>query len=841
MQRNIFSPRFDTKNPDGLSEWFAALARVTLVLLFVFLPLLFLPNVAVSLGLVKTFFVALGVYLALIFICLAALRRGRLNLTLPLPIIVFWVFLGVATASALLSGDTFDSFYGVALDVHSVSFLFIFALAMSLAVTVANAKGLLIRFFLGTGAVLLLVCFFTLIKLFVGTESLSFGVFTGQFLTLVGGLNDLALYIGLALILLLAFINRLPQTLIARVLLTVAVAISLVLLAIINFSFVWVVVGMMSVLTFVYLIAKDTWLKSDPTNEAQPVSRFTLTVVGGLCLVAGSFIVSGEYLGSRVAALTQLNYLEVRPSVSATTAIGAAVYQQNALLGIGPNRFEDAWRLYRDPVINETQFWNTTFVSGSSYVATLFVTTGVAGALLLVAFLMLVLYYGYRQFFLLAWSDEAWKLIGSATFIAAVYLWVMLFWYTPGATVLLLTAFFTGVALAIVSGQRTKPVVTIDVTKNRQQGFLLITSTVLVLVLATTSIISLQRYFMAQVEFANGVRDFTQTGNVPVYDQLLATVSAAIPEQDTFIAERARLRLAELNRLVAITEPTESDQRLFEQTLVEGIELANEAIARDASNPFNHALLGSFYGLLNTTSLPEVAERRLAAFAEAKRLDPQNPEYSVLLAQIANRFGDSETARRELVAALTLKRNYTEALFLSSQLDIQEGNATSAIATTEAIIAIEPYNPGRYFQLGLLRLAVGELNLAATAFETAVALDSNYANARYMLALTYLDLNRSDDALTQLRKVAETNSDNQSLLSLIAQVEGGDLSRPDVGTMVPVADPVTVQQTGEQTVTTEVPDTSLISPINQMSPTTEAEVVAEMDTEAALTAPETTE
>jgi tetratricopeptide (TPR) repeat protein len=63
-----------------------------------------------------------------------------------------------------------------------------------------------------------------------------------------------------------------------------------------------------------------------------------------------------------------------------------------------------------------------------------------------------------------------------------------------------------------------------------------------------------------------------------------------------------------------------------------------------------------------------------------------------LFAQLSARFGDFEKARTYLNESIRLKNNYTEALFLLSQLDIEEGKTENAIKVTQEIISIEPYN-----------------------------------------------------------------------------------------------------------------------------------------------------
>jgi len=240
------------------------------------------------------------------------------------------------------------------------------------------------------------------------------------------------------------------------------------------------------------------------------------------------------------------------------------------------------------------------------------------------------------------------------------------------------------------------------------------------------------------------------------------------------------------------------------------------AVSRDHTAAFNHALLGTLYGFVNAAEIEGVAEKRSAAFSHAALRDPLNPEYAIVQAQILSRYGDNAAARTKISEALRIKPDYTDALFLLSQIDIQEGNATSAIETTRAIIAIEPNNPARRFQLGLLLLAINDVMGAQTAFTDTVTLDPGHANARYMRALTYLDTGRAADALVELKTIAETNQDNRALLDLIAQVETGDYTTPPVLSGLPVSTGSATSQTeGATLLEGMIENTSLVAPINQ--------------------------
>lgn len=397
--------------------------------------------------------------------------------------------------------------------------------------------------------------------------------------------------------------------------------------------------------------------------------------------------------------------------------------------------------------------------------------------------------------------------------MSAFYLWVMSVIYVPGVTVLLLTALMTGIAFAVYITVKENTGVLIDVTTSRQYGLLLIAAVLVIIISSTLSVIGVSKQFVSNVVYADTVRAFQQGADLVTVDSGLARAADLTP-QDLFFSERAQVRLAELARLQAVDAASFNEQA-FASVLAEGIGLAEQAVALDATNPSNYILLTNFYSLLDPAQFEGVRERNEALFARARELDGTNPSYFILMAQYKARIGDLEAARTHLEDAVRLKSNYTDALFLLSQLDIQEGNTEAAIAGTRSIISLEPNNPTRYFQLGVLLATTNNLNAAASAFEQAVAIDTSYANARYFLGLTYLDLDRTADALTQLRLVQETNQDNEIVRSLISQVESGTYVRPEVNFEVPVASGETVSQEEGVTTASQRPDTDLVTPLNQ--------------------------
>lgn len=280
----------------------------------------------------------------------------------------------------------------------------------------------------------------------------------------------------------------------------------------------------------------------------------------------------------------------------------------------------------------------------------------------------------------------------------------------------------------------------------------------------------------------------------------------------------------ELNRLLSIQEPSEADLQKFSEVSNKAIQAAEQAVAENGTNAGYRAVLAGVYANLAIAGVDGARDRSDAALAEAMKIDALNPGYHLLAAQMATRVGDLPKAREYIKSALALKRNYTDALFLSAQLDISEGNTESAIATTRAMITLEPNNPTRYFQLGILLSADNKAEEAEAAFKAAISIDNQYANARYLLSLLYLNTDRKDLALEQLKAVQQNNQDNVELKNFIDQVESGQYQIPNNSNLQAPVDEAAPNNDSEGTVTTDSePKTDLVKPVNTVSDNGEAD------------------
>jgi tetratricopeptide (TPR) repeat protein len=836
MSENVFTPKIkptqqqedfigQKKNDVGVTLLKAA--QYAVIALFGLLPVFFTPGLWASIGFDKSI-LTIGISaVVVIMISLLTLRRTKASTVLPISLGLFWAVVLTAVVSGLLSGDTQEAMRGSVLETQTVAFLGVLALAMTVPLVLQGSKIMSVRALALFSVVALLLLAYNLLRLLFGVEILPLGSFTNVTVSPIGGFNDLAIFSGLIIILSLITLVQLPLKVWLQSTLLVLILMALSILSIVNFFNIWIVLGFFGLLVFLYLLSRDTLFSSSDAPPPLKSPRLLIVATVVVCVVSAFFIVVGDYAGGKINELTKINHFEVQPTLGTTINIAQSVYSENMFLGIGPNRFADAWRQYKDRSINETLFWDTDFNAGSGYLPTLFVNTGLLGGLLMVLFHLYFLYLGYKMLLRSKNQDPYWYYFGVTSFTAACFVWGMSYVYVPGAGILLIGAVFTGLTFVAAGTLLPSMVRTIPLAVNRQRGFFLMAAIILIVTASVGILFSVSKQYVAQSQF-NKAR--ATAASVAVFENVALSSFELYPD-DRFVSARAQTQLSKLSSLLVIASPNQEQQQSFLQAAEQAIVFAEQALSEDITSPDNHAVLASVYGNLAIAGIDGAQERAESSLLQAERLDPLNPGYHLISAQLAARIGDLPSARKEIIAALNLKSNYTEALYLSAQLDIGEGKVESAIATTRAIVTLEPNNPTRYFQLGVL-LSANNNNLEAIeAYKVAVSLDPYYANARYLLSLIYLDTDQTENALEQLRIVQQTNAENQELISLISQVENGEyVAAPNNSLTVPVDEPSPNAGFADTITTSGDVDTKLVTPVNVISKT-ESEEESSLNTE----------
>ncbi len=811
------TPEENTRQEDSIAITLRTYAQNILLVIFGLLPLIFIPNLVAPFDYTKVLVVIGGVFIALVLYSLAVLRSGTISVGISYTLCALWAIVIMTSISSALSGDFKDSFIGDLFSTHATAFVAVLALIPTVWLVLKPSKASVMRLYVLIAVSTFVLVLFHVLRIIFGPEFLSFNVFTGATATPVGSWNDLALFLGLTVILSLVALEQLTLTKMGRALFAGVTVVALGMLGVINFFTVWIILGITSLVMIVYALGKERFTGGQLSlvgGQGTNMTALTTTLVVFAASVL--FVVGGSTLGGFISKYTNISYVEVRPSFEATADIARNVYQENAFLGIGANKFTDAWRLYKDPSINSTVFWNTDFNAGNGYITTFFVTTGVLGGIAWIIFLITYLVTGVRTLLSSASGDRMWYFIGVSSFVGAIYIWGMSVIYVPGVVMLLFAALCTGVSLVAFKALSATPSRVVVIGTNRRTGFVL-TLVVITIIIASVSVLyALGRHYSSVYTFNESILSMQQ--GMPIEDLERKVESAyQLSTSDVFARRIAEYQLARMNSLVTRAEPTEEEQLQFQNASVMGVNAAQQAIAMDSQEPANWSVLGGIYSVLASVGIEGAQERALEALTRSRELNPRNPLPFLESAIVEGRGGNFDLARSYIQQSINLKPNFTEAFFFLTQLEIATGNVEAAISSTLAVITLEPQNAARYYQLGVLESSRQNITGAITAFERAITLDQNYANARYLLALAYDEEGRGDEAKQQLEAVLNLNPGNAEVTALLEVLnrEGSlDSLRSDANrTVVNEANPVTAEN-GTVSTTQDSPDTPLVNPVN---------------------------
>jgi len=795
-----------------------ALIKVAQCILFgsiVLAVLAFFPNIPGLQGVAKTYILLFGVISALIFFSLGVLRNGSIRFLVPYTLIAWFAVIVSSTVASLLAVNPVYSLVGTVLGVHTTGFLLLLAVIMACSALFAVSRTALVYiyslFFLA-GVILI---GHHILRIFFGSEIANFG-FLGPTGSVFGSFNDLGLFLGVFIMVVIIALEQLRSNTLLKAVGSTAVVLALIPLAVINFSFVWISLGFFSLVLVMYTLTKDRFAaystSVSDSNSHRPTSVVSVALIAVVFITSAVFVVGGDALGSRISEATNTSYIEVRPSFTATLGVAQNVYETNAITGIGPNNFVQAWRLHKDTSINETIFWDTEFNGGSGYVPTWFVTSGLLGGLTWLVFLGIFTWSGCHMLLRSKTTSVYWFFFGTASFVIAAYLWLATLLYMPGPLTLALAALFTGLTLAIKQVLVPQAGTHINLVTSARSGLILIIL-VMVVIISTVAVgYGAARQLAAAYTFSTIPADLIESADINAINERIAS-SYQLFSSDVYVREISLIYQLRLNQLIALESPTEVEQQEFEQIITQAISAAEQAVSIDATNPVNWLALGDIYNVLAAIEIEGAADRAIEVYEEAKRVDPKNPVYAILQAIAASRNEQSDVSRTYVAEALRLKSNYSDAIFFLTQLDISEGNIDEAVANTRALISLEPNNAGRYYQLGVLLAEQANRDAAIQALSRAIEINPNYSNARYVRAIQYFEQGDAELAISELEAVQALNPDNESINTLIEQMRSGEIdTTAPTGQLI--SEPSGVSTDNDVTTSQSASDTDLITPVN---------------------------
>ncbi len=749
------------------------------------LPLFFIPSIGASLIFAKFILLAVAVIAGVALWILLRLKDGTFELPMNMIFLSGGLVLAITLISSLLSGSIANSFIGQGFETDTFIFFLLAFVFMFLIPSVFSTKSRIFNLYLVFFTSLGVLALLQFIRLVAGPGVLTLGFLNNITDNLAGKWNDLAILFGLGAVLSLITIELLVLQFRSKVIFYTVLIVSMIFLAIINFTMIWYILGSLALIFFVYSVVMSR-SGLNATEAMQVQTRLPLTSFAVL-LISVVFILGGSNIGNVISTRLGINQVEVRPTWQATYQIAKNVVFQKSFIrpffGAGPNRFVNEWDLFRPAVVNNSLFWNTDFNYGIGIIPSSLVTTGILGFLSWLLFLGVLVYMGFRSI-LSKIPDTFSRYLVTSSFLATMYLWIFAVVYVPSLSVFVLAFVFTGLFIASLHQTDILKPVKLQYFKNPQVGFVSVLVLIIILIAGLGLGYTLVSKYTASTYYQRAVIAINNN-NIDSAESLMIK-ALQLDNNDSYLRGLSQLYLLRLNVLLnssSTNVPADVARSQFDSYSQKAIQAAGIATTLDKSDYQNWIALGDAYGTI-VPYRPEAYDSAVASYQKSFNYNPQNPYIYLQLAKVEAAHKDLAKAKTNLGQALNLKNDYTDAYYLLAQIQIAEGDTKSAINSVTAAAISAQTNPGLFFQLGLLKYDAKDYQNAAAAFEQAIGLNSQYSNAKYFLGLSYYQLNRTDDAIKQFTDIQTLNPDNKEVKDILANLKAG--KSPFNGAKAPV-------------------------------------------------------
>lgn len=776
-------------NPEQSSDSGRAgfLENATFVILLAvpfLLPIFFVPLVSVPFQFSKALLLALIVLVTFGLWTIARLKDGQFIFPKTPLLLTSAGILVVTLLSALFSGVITETFVGQALEVGTAGSLALLFLLLLLVPFVFRSKDKIFYSYLVFFAALFLIAIFQIFRLIFGADFLSFGMFTDITSNTVGKWNDLAVFFGIGTVLSLITLELVSLSKLFKILAYAGLGLSLLFLVIINFTPVWYVIAFFSLIFLVYVISFDKSDKvlevSTENLETQKISSPSLRKISApsliVLLISLVFILGGNTISTAISDKLNITQIEARPSWSATFSIAKNVLAKDPFLGAGPNRFTQNWLLHKPDGINSTIFWNTDFNFGIGLIPTFLVTTGILGILGWVVFFGFFLYVGFRAILLVA-EDKGSRYLITSSFLVSLFLWIINIFYIPSLSIVTLTFFFTGLFIASLCQGGVVQARTVSFVEDPRKGFVSVLVLILLLIGAITVGYAFTEKFIGSVYFQKGIVAFNKEGNIDKAEKNLKK-AVELDQNSFYYRSLVQIDMMRLSMLLSQNAGTISDDTLrtrFQELFSLAISHAEQAVNLGNTDYQNWLSLGRVYEAIVPLKIPNVSAYESArnAYQQALSFNPKSPSILLTLGRLEVAHADNVKAKDYIGQALRQKNNYTDAIFLLAQIQIQEGNIKDAIDSVSAASYLAPNDSGIFFQLGFLRYNDKNYQGAVDAFKKATDLNGSYANAKYFLGLSYQKIGKVSEAIKEFSDLRVTNPDSKEVELILANLVAG--------------------------------------------------------------------
>lgn len=658
---------------DRISFW-------ALFLVIVLLPLFCLPFTNIPIEISKGLLLVLGLAVSVIFWAIARFSDGKITFPKSWLLASGFSIVLIFLLTSLFSPNSQVSLFGTMFDIGSFYFIFAgFVLMLMSSIVFKNLKQAKMLLF---GSILssALVLIFQVVHLFLPSV-LSLGILGDKAGNILGSWNALGLFAGFAGLMFLFVIEFFPISKREKLFLEIFILLSIFLIITVNSQLVWILLGISSLIIFVYK-ASINLQKNKEEGEAHKKNHFPI-ISFAVVMISLLFFISGQFIGGIVSNRLQISNTEINPSFSATMSVTKGVIAKNPLLGIGPNRFNAAWAMYKPAAINNTQFWDTSFDSGSGLLPTLVATTGIPAILAWLVFLALFLIIGARSIFFSIKNGAHWEMV--IFFVLAVYLFVASFFYFTGSAIFLLSLAFAGVFIGLITSNSNKEI-SISFLSDPRKSFFSIFGLVILMIFSATLAFKYMERFVSVSYFR---KSFSATTIQNAKDNIGKALS--LYSNDLYLRTYSQIYLVQLNSIASkgasLSDAEKADLQISFDQAVSGAQMATNY---DSLNYLNFQLLGSTYQAVGSLGVKDAYSNAISAYQNASKLNPLNPGLKLSMASASFADGKVKEAKDYANSALLLKPDYFDALIFLSQIAKSEGNNSAALSYAQTALSFFP-------------------------------------------------------------------------------------------------------------------------------------------------------
>jgi hypothetical protein len=658
-------------------NWYDKISFWAVTVAILLLPVFVIPYTNIGFYYAKFGLITVAVLVATITCILQVLNERRVEGYSAFQYAFMFGLPILYVISSLLMTHSNLGLMGNGAETDTAYFFLLGSMLMYLVSKFYRSKHSVFMIILGMVAISSLVALFHVLRFIFGKAFLSFGLFGSITSNTIGSFNELGIYSGLAILISILALELTSIRKGIRSLFYVAIILSLAVMAVSNFNFVQNIFGLQfgvalsALVVFFSLILFIHKKVASPKEKLPAVSLVVLLI--SLVLTIGASSISGVLLPH--IGLSQNENLDVRVSPVAAYDVTAGAFAggiKDAIIGIGPNSFYEAWGKYKPAEINGSDFWNVDFNMSSGFVPTTFVTVGILGTLMWIFFLGAILFYVIKLLKNVAKPDRD----ATSVFVAWVvsvstaYLWLVSILYTSGPTIVFTAFICTGLLIATLIREdiiKTK-IVLWDIS-TYWKGFSVTFAMVVVIALCMyLGYVWEQRvYASVQIQQAAGLIQADPAKVTEAEAIALKSINTYFNTSDLrFASELGLIRPSDLiSKSQGVVPADKIDQQTVNDITFAIGAARRAAIDRGMSEDYRDWLqLGKAYETATFLGATSTAMLAVESYAQAERLNPTSPIPPYLIGRLYAFARGFDVAESKLQRAVDLKPDYADAVSL---------------------------------------------------------------------------------------------------------------------------------------------------------------------------------